>query len=173
MDILSGVLSKSWASLGRCTVCMRKAFQAATVAWCLTLGLGLLGVDALWQWFAMALAVGITALWLGHLFAYSVKALGRPPCGNEEVSGAGTTRREALGRFVNAFAFIAAATAIPAFSQSCPECGADVMEGNRGWGPCGQSCRFADGRTMTCDPCTRPVVTRDGNCYCCKFRECG
>jgi len=152
---------------------MRKAFQAAAAAWCLMLGLWLMATAPLWQWIALVLAIGATTLWLSHLVAYSLKSLNRPLRGADKQSGVDTTRREAVRRFASTFAFVAASTAMPAFSQNCNTCGSDVMNGNRGWGPCDQDCKLPNGKTMTCDPCARPVYSSDGNCYCCKFKECG
>lgn len=167
MDTLSSGVAKIWASLGRCGLCMRKAFQTAAMAWCFTLALWLLGVEALWQGLAMGLAFGVTLLWLSHLIAFSVKTQSRPPCGKQAVA---TTRREAIRRFANTFAFIAVSTAIPAFSQTCSECPSETIDGNVGWGPCGSPCRLRDGRSFPCQSCERPVTLRNGDCVCCGFR---
>jgi hypothetical protein len=173
MNSFTKWLSMVSAGLGSCAVCVRKAFHAAAIAWCLTLSLWLMGVAAHWQLFALVVASGITLLWASHLFAYSLKSL-KAPCANGKVgSSPETTRREVIRRFANAFTFIAASTSLPAFSRNCSDsCSAD-MKGNSGWGGCGEACRFKDGRTMTCGPCQRPVYTRDGGCSCCGFAACG
>jgi len=59
-----------WGSLGHCSVCIRKAFLAAAVAWSLT---GLIAVSGFSPVLLPAVvgAVGLTLLWVAHLLVFA------------------------------------------------------------------------------------------------------
>jgi hypothetical protein len=103
-----------WARLGHCSFCISRAFQATLVSWCLT---------ALSLWFpiwgplptlSIGTACALTALWLGHLIAFALKASASAQGG---ASGArAASRRNVLQAFGHAFVTAAVVASVPGFA---------------------------------------------------------
>ena len=112
--------------IGSCPKCMRESFLAMVMAWtvcALSLIFGSFFNFGILSIASLALAGGLTALWLTHLLTYSVRTAGMP---NQSMPGTAplqsTTRRSVLGRFGRALAAVALSTALPTFALADNPC---------------------------------------------------
>jgi hypothetical protein len=157
------LMSFLWDKLGNCSICIRKAFQAAAAGWSLTLVFALLGWSQLVVLTTLG-AITLTTLWLAHLLVHARKVIivaespdiirsVLPVPGGQSVET--VSRRAMLPLFVRALCAAAVMSATPAFAQQC----------TAGTGSCEQ-----DG----CPRCSRPCYVR-GNTLsgCIRCRSCG
>jgi len=127
---------------GRCAACMRKSFAAAAMTWlALSLLASLAGghLPRTVTLPALALAAGLTALWLLHLAALAARATQHSQ-GQHENSTGRSQRRDFLLVFARSMVGAALLTSIPAFAQSggcgsctgqCSQVFADCKQGNQ------------------------------------------
>lgn len=114
------------ARLGNCLFCMRRAFQATFVSWCLTAFVQWLPVSGPLPTLSGVAACALTALWLGHLLAFALRASASARQGNNAGSGRrAISRRNVLPIFGRAFVTAAVAASVPSFALAqCNEAGA-------------------------------------------------
>lgn len=115
----------SAAKLGRCAICMRRSFVAATIAIS-----ALVGAQVLWQgslvWLAaLAAAVALTALWLAHVAAFTTRALQSRDGPARTAGGAdrgAVTRKQALASSVGLAVLASMPGEAAAVQTSKPPC---------------------------------------------------
>ena len=66
-----------WRNLGGCPYCIRKAFQAAVLAWGVAFALFAIGAGAPPLAGSSAVASGLSALWIAHILAFAAKKVSR------------------------------------------------------------------------------------------------
>jgi hypothetical protein len=120
------------ANLGHCPKCMRQAFLAALTAWALAIAIKVSSGRDLTAIVTMAVALGLTGLWMTHLGVYAARVAAAGKYLNKETnkSPAAPSRRELVGQIghvalaVGAGAFIAlrASTALGAGNCDCSKC---------------------------------------------------
>ncbi len=165
-----------WSRLGHCWTCMRASFRSALLAWILAAAAIQIGAAVL-TWATVGLASGLSALWLAHLAAYSIK-FGIRSLRCPSISDADRTiqRRLVVGKVLKASAFATLVSTLPAVAQRInipTACGDDNYKNSRtGYGACGQFCNSAQRGKFDCPRGTRPVYRTNGDCNCCTFSEC-
>jgi hypothetical protein len=129
-------LGKVGVHLGRCPRCMRQSFIATLGAWAFTLWALLSVGETVVTALMAALALGLSALWIGHLIAFAARAT---PAFKERnktdaASGEGLSRRQLMPMFARTLGAAALATALPssAFAQdrinNCLTCCAQKVQ---------------------------------------------
>ena len=164
---MKSILIIADAYLGRCPHCMKIAFRAFLIALLL----------AIWVLFAipskpilialLVMAGSFALLWIAHLTAFGIRTVTTKS--NKQTDAQSNERRRAMGLFVKAIAFAAAATAVPRLSSAadcncapplkccwnfrasdfvCAPSDANCCAGNNPWYcPKGQDCN-GDGTTL-------------------------
>jgi hypothetical protein len=100
----------TWARLGQCPHCMRKAFQGGLVAWGAWCGALVVGIPSPMLACIMLAAGALTTLWVAHLLAFSFKVSVSQHANETSV----LPRRAFFWNFARAAAFATAGTALPA-----------------------------------------------------------
>jgi hypothetical protein len=106
----------TWAELGECSYCMRKAFQSGLLAcgaWC---GAFALGMPSSVLACTTLAAVALTVLWGAHLIAFAFKVSVAQHANDISV----LSRRAFFWNFARAAAFATVGTALPASFASAP-----------------------------------------------------
>jgi hypothetical protein len=146
-----------WGSLGHCSVCIRKAFLAAAVAWSLTCLIAVSGFSPVLLP-AVVGAGGLTLLWVTHLLVFArrfSRGKTKPDRAIQSTNAVveAPSRRAILPLFVRALIFGALVSAAPRQANA-----RYVRSGG-----CGRE---------DCLPCWRPFYKRQGGYDCVKCRSC-
>ncbi|HZR59805.1 MAG TPA: DUF3624 family protein [Xanthobacteraceae bacterium] len=122
-------------NLGRCPLCMRKAFLSALAAWALVVATAALSGRTEAIAATAMLALAFTGLWLAHICALSIRAtmnrlLARADAShdpaNYDPSVRRLSRRRVVIDFATTLALTAAATILPRSARSQAACGCRV-----------------------------------------------
>lgn len=100
--------------IGSCSRCMRMAFKAAILGWVGWFAIEMTVDSALPVFAGLAVAVGLTGLWLAHLSVMSARWA-------RAATPVDPRRRRLVSMFVRALALTAAASAVPraVLAQNC------------------------------------------------------
>ena len=123
-----------WNNLGHCHTCTGRALYLSLAGWTLVIILAM--VSARWEArdLAFVMATGLTALWLSHIFVYSVKATEREAQQNSTPTGSRYLRREFIPLFARAVAMGVILSSAPKVALAQPACS---MKGGICQGGCG------------------------------------
>lgn len=145
------------SKLGRCSLCLRKAFQMSALAWALTLVLFVASSSsAIWR-IAFVVSVSLTVLWIAHVLAFSARSTALAPSRRSETFDAGRRRVWLIILRASGLAVLASATLRPAFAES--PCGGWPDQGL----PCGP-CERRNTVNSECEPCHSCGQDCQGNC---------
>jgi hypothetical protein len=118
--MLNELRLRLWRNLGGCPYCIRKAFQAAVLAWGVAFALFAIGVGAPPLVGASAVASGLSALWIAHILAFAAKKVSRAAkvVRTDDYSSRSMSRRDLVPAFGKAILTITVVSTAPAFAQS-------------------------------------------------------